>query len=74
MQWVNLVFYKVSITSLADIKLSKGVTCSMDKSDDLFSAEEPNDESYHDNTIEDRMNLDKSLIRKILGMIVVTFP
>ena len=41
-------------------KLSTGVTCSMDKSDDLLSAEEPNDEFYHDNTIEDRMNLDKS--------------
>ena len=45
-------------------KLSKGVTCSMDKSDDLLSAEEPNDEFYHDNTIEDRMNLDKSEIDK----------
>jgi hypothetical protein len=33
-------------------KLSKGVTCSKDKSDDLLSAEEPNDEFYHDNTIE----------------------
>ena len=31
----------------------------MDKSDDLFSAEEPNDESYHDNPIEDQMNLAK---------------
>ena len=36
-------------------KLSKWVTCSIDKFDDLFSAEEPND-----NTIEDQMNLDKS--------------
>ena len=36
-------------------KLSKGVTCSMDKSDDLLSAEEPNYECYHDNTIEGRM-------------------
>ena len=32
------------------------MTCSMDKSDDLLSAEEPNDEFYHDNTIEDPMN------------------
>ena len=38
----------------------------MDESDDLFNAEEPNDESYHDNTIEDQMNLDKIKIRKIL--------
>jgi hypothetical protein len=43
-------------------KLSKGVTCSKDKLDDLLSAEEPNDEFYNDNTIEDRMNLDKSKI------------
>jgi hypothetical protein len=43
-------------------KLSKGVTCSMDKLDDLFSAEEPNDEFFHDNRIEDRINLDKSEI------------
>ena len=39
-------------------KLSKGMTCSMDRSDDLFSAEEPNDESYHENSIGDQMNLD----------------
>ena len=45
-------------------KLSKGVTCSMDKSNDLLSAEESNDEFYHDNTIEDQMNLDKSEIDK----------
>jgi hypothetical protein len=32
----------------------------MDKSDDLLSAEEPSDEFYHDNTIEDQINLDKS--------------
>ena len=35
---------------------------SMDKSHDLLSAEEPTDEFYHENTIEDRMNLDKSEI------------
>ena len=44
------------------LKLSKGVTCSMDKLNDLLSAEEPNDEFYHDNTIEEQMNLDKSEI------------
>ena len=30
----------------------------MDELDDLFNAEEPNDESYHDNTNQDQMNLD----------------
>ena len=39
------------------------VTCSMDESDDCFNAEEPNDESYQDNTNEDQMNLDKTEIR-----------
>jgi hypothetical protein len=29
-------------------KLSEGVTCSMDKLNDLLIAEEPNDEFYHD--------------------------
>jgi hypothetical protein len=43
-------------------KLSNGMTCSMDKYDDLLSAEEPNDEFYHDNTSEDGMNLDKTEI------------
>jgi hypothetical protein len=43
-------------------KLSTGVTCFTDKSDDLLSAEELNDEFYHDNIIEDQMNLDKSEI------------
>jgi hypothetical protein len=33
-------------------KLSKGVTCSTDKSDDIFSAEELNDEFYYDNAME----------------------
>ena len=33
--------------------------------DDLFNAEEPNDEYYHDNTIEVQMKLDKTEIRKI---------
>ena len=47
-------------------KLSKGVTCSIDKSDDLFSAEEPNDESYHDNTMKAKMNLEKTELRKIV--------
>ena len=42
------------------------VTCSMDESDDFFNAEEPNDESYHDNTIEDQINLEKTEIRKIV--------
>ena len=28
--------------------LAKWVTCSKDESDDLFDADEPNDESYHD--------------------------
>ena len=51
-------------------KLTKGVTCSMDESDDLQNAEEPNDESYHDNTIEDQMNLDK--IKIILLKILKT--
>ena len=46
--------------------LTKGVTCSKDKSDDLFRAEEPNDEFYHGNTIEDQMNLDKTEIRQII--------
>ena len=41
----------------------KVVTCSMDESDDFFNAEEPNDESYQDNTNEDQMNLDKTEIR-----------
>jgi hypothetical protein len=45
-------------------KLSKGMTCSMDKLEDHFSAEEPNDESYHNKEFEDQMNLDKSEIRK----------
>ena len=43
-------------------KLAKGVTCSMDKSDDLFNSE--------DNTIEDQMNLDKTKIRKFLMKIL----
>ena len=34
--------------------------CAKDESDDMFNAEEPNDESYHDNTIENQMNLDKN--------------
>ena len=37
-------------------KLAKGVTCSMDELDDLFNPEEPNDESYHDNTNEFRQD------------------
>ena len=32
--------------------LAKRVTCSKDELDDLFNAKEPNDESYHENTIE----------------------
>ena len=36
-------------------KLLKGVSCYREKSDDLLSAEEPNYEFYHDNTIEGRM-------------------
>ena len=46
--------------------LTKGVTCSKDKSDDLFRAEEPNDEFYHGNTIEDQINLDKTEIKQII--------
>ena len=47
------------------IKKSKGVSCSMDKPDDLFSAKEPNDESYHNNkSIEDWMNSEKSEIKR----------
>ena len=30
------------------LMLTKGVTCSKDKLDDILNAEEPNDESYHD--------------------------
>ena len=46
--------------------LTKGVICSKDKSNDLFRAEESNDEFYHSNTIEDQMNLDQTEIRQII--------
>ena len=35
----------------------------INKLDDLLNAEELNDESYHDNTNEEQMNLDKAGIR-----------
>ena len=41
------------------------MTFSKDKSNDLFRAEEPNDEFYHGYTIEDQMNLDKTEVRQI---------
>jgi hypothetical protein len=45
--------------------LTKGVTCSKDNSDGLFRAEEPNEVFYHSNTIQDKMNLEKTKIRQI---------
>ena len=55
------------------MNLGKFGPISMDESGDLFNAEEPNDESYHDNTNEDQMNLDKTKIRKILRKILKKF-
>jgi hypothetical protein len=36
----------------------------------LVNAEEPNDESYYDNTIYDQMNLEKTNIREIIMKIL----
>ena len=51
--------------------LTKGMTCSNEELDDLFYAEEPNDESYHDDTIEDQMNLGKTKIRQTIMTILI---
>jgi hypothetical protein len=49
----------------------KGVTCSKVESDDLFDAEEPNDESYHDNTMKAQMNLEKTDLRQLVIIIII---
>ena len=50
---------------------TKGVTCSKVELDDLFNAEEPNDESYHDNTMKAKMNLEKTELRKIVIYMII---
>ena len=50
--------------------LTKRVTCYNAESNVFFYAEEPNVESYHDNTIEDQMNLDQTEIRQTIMKIL----
>ena len=50
---------------------TKGVNCSKVESDDLFNADEPNSESYHDNTMKVQINLVKTELRQIVIKIII---